>query len=278
MVYGVHHKSGRSYQLDVPYTSANSNSSRSDDNNNENKSIIQGLLQEKDLGVWDRQSMWHRRVLQQNNALKGTIFVMDCGGGGDCLFKSIAAGYNRLPVDLRQEIGLLPTQKVTFKDVRHTVASHVTAENIELINVIYRTQQQEPSVWKQSFVKLWYNNSNPNNSNSNIDIDTMRKIITTSGTLYEGDDVALSLLSKHPKIGYLVLDSRGKIYCFQDAHIHEYYMLIHVINPGHYQLAAWVDHITHTIQNVIHCKHFPPFLIDTVQKDCPGHPLVKFIT
>ena len=52
-----------------------------------------------------------------------------------------------------------------------------------------------------------------------------------------------------------------------------HYILIHVINPGHYQLAAWIDHNTRTIQSVIEYQHFPQFLIDVLKQDCPGHPL-----
>ena len=138
-------------------------------------------------------------------------WVLECGGGGDCLFHALGRALGE-----------------SMLTVRDWAAHGVTVANVDRLLEYYTTIYPVGS-WSREDVR-----SAPDR------VAALRAVIRTPGPSYEGDDTTLRLLVSQPDVALAVVVVAGQeVYpqIFANRHSQRLVVLYH--RGNHWQLAAW---------------------------------------
>lgn len=140
--------------------------------------------------------------------------VLECGGGGDCLFHSVGFA-------LRQ----------SFQEIRQAAASVIDATNVDRLLRYYHDVYREGQWSRPALLQL------PDVADR---VRGLQNVVSTAGGLYLGDDTTLRLLVNHAdlRVGFVVFDHRGQLHrqVFANQTTERLITLLYV--PGHWQLVA----------------------------------------
>jgi hypothetical protein len=123
----------------------------------------------------DRNPIWRKLDQQRPELGLSRIWTIDCGGDGDCMFKTLAAGYNMWHGEafLRQE------------DVRRLAAKQLTIGNIDsFLDCSMSSREFRPN----DYLKI-----QPISKR----VEQVQSIIQTNGNRYWGEVITLFLLLRH---------------------------------------------------------------------------------
>jgi hypothetical protein len=137
----------------------------------------------------------------------------ECGGGGDCFFKSVAHAL-----------------KVTSEAVRGYAAQGVNLANVDEL-LQYYEQVYPVGSWHPARIQALLT--------PEARVRTLQQVIRTPGPSYQGDDTTLKLLAKHG-VACLIWDARERsmyphVFCNETCT--RLVLLLH--QPGHWQLLGW---------------------------------------
>lgn len=143
------------------------------------------------------------------------LVYRECGGGGDCLFHSVGYALN-----------------VPQQTVRNWTAEMISQHNVDAVLNHY-THVYRVGSWRREEVSRF-------NPGSQARVQALRRVICTPGTLYQGDDVTLQLLSLHPRLNLalLVVTGAGQWYQHVFAHSASTRCIVLYHRPGHWQLGG----------------------------------------
>jgi len=141
----------------------------------------------------------------------------ECGGGGDCFFRSVGVALGE-----------------PFATVRRWAADSVTEENVDRL-LAYYTHAYRAGAWDRGAITTLQTAGERR--------DAFRAVVGAQGGVYQGDDTTMRLLALGIAVrglGFLVMDLRGKLHqqCFLNRGTRRVVVLVHM--PGHWQLAGWV--------------------------------------
>jgi len=162
-----------------------------------------------DPNVWVPISWYTPIDVTWTRLAKTELFVRDCGGGGDCLFDSIAYAWNQfysIP-------NLLDGQHI-----RYIAASQITESNYAAVKKEYLTGSSKIVKQfgdKEVFVPNTFFNK-VSDAPISKQVKELQKLIRTPGHTFWGDDVMLKLLSESEffeqnQVGIQVRDSKLQI-------------------------------------------------------------------
>jgi hypothetical protein len=193
--------------------------------------------------------MWYRVGVHNFSSLSGRTWYplrgsdgswkhTECGQGGDCFFHSVA-------VALKQN-----AQKI-----RTLTANCVTNKNVDELLTYYKDVYSVGSWNRDTIISL------PDIADR---VTQFRKVLTTSGGTYMGDDTTMRMLLNHPTktIGFIVFGPTGILH--RQVFISKYttHLIVLMYLPGHWQL---VGHLVpndpfHRVQTTFDPFDLPPYL------------------
>ena len=184
--------------------------------------------------------------------------VHEAGGGGDCLFHSIAAG-----IDIANSIPKIKeNRKLNAKDLRKIVGDSILEwdekkfkEYIEIAR-ISKLYGEWSDRWDPNYV-----------TNKKI----LSKIFSIMGNIHWGTDFDISILSDKLEIGIIVFQANindARIYCIPSENKKKKYYMFIYNNGGHYQLAGIKKIKSTQYQSVLLPKDIPIFLKTEYKKLC----------
>ena len=184
--------------------------------------------------------------------------VHEAGGGGDCLFHSIAAGLeiaNSIPK-------IKENRKLTAKDLRKIVSDSILEwdekkfkEYIEIAR-ISKLYGEWSDRWDPNYV-----------TNKQI----LSKVFSIMGNIHWGTDFDISILSDKLEVGIIVFQANirdARIYCIPSENKKKKYYIFIYNNGGHYQLAGIKKIKSTKYQSVLLPKDIPMFLKTEYKKLC----------
>jgi len=126
---------------------------------------------------------WKKRLGYKKNCNYG---LMDCGGGGDCLFHCIAQSLNK-PCE--------PEAKLyDYQDIRDIAAEQINQDNFDIILMNYIALKESGD-----FEGYW----DPNEIES---IEELQEVIIESGDSFWGDHIIIQLLQEALDINIIILN------------------------------------------------------------------------
>ena len=160
--------------------------------------------------------------------------INECGGGGDCLFHSIAYALR---------ISMLEVRKMVADAVNNANIDDLLTYYTEVYPVLHVTAAMRKSPTRTSMFK---------------------QLISTPGPAYMGDDTSLRLLVSQPanRVGFIIFNSTGELHgqVFLSKHVQQMVILYHT--PGHWQLVGHVlpNDPFHRVQLTFDPFQLPGFL------------------
>jgi hypothetical protein len=160
--------------------------------------------------------------------------VTECGGGGDCFFHSVGVAL-----------------RMSFADVRAHTADCVNEDNVDRLLTYYDKKYHEGN-WNR---KLILDLPNPAER-----VEAMKRVIRTTGPLYQGDDTTMRMLVNHHtlKVGFIVFYMKGDLHRQVFANRNTRRLIVLMFLPGHWQLVGQLipNDPYHRVQTTF--EPFPP--------------------
>lgn len=169
---------------------------------------------------------------------------IECGGGGDCQFHSIAKAFNLAGIQIEYKDKIL--KKLNYKILRKIAANKMSnrkTDNLYFKNILLSYQlENKKHNWNPKSIK---------------NIKQFRKIIKTNGNLFWGDHFTLQLLSEALNTNFILMNPNGKFYNIADNFNKKYIVLILYYNQIHFQLIGYYNHTLNQMQTVFTKKTIP---------------------
>ena len=183
-----------------------------------------------------------------------TFGIHEAGGGGDCLFLSLAAGIKQA-YDKKIENRLF-----TASELRGVVGQHIqkkSADDYELL-LLNLTSHEEANDWSDAWL--------PSQNRSK---QQLIKQMTQSGNNHWGTNYDVGFISQELNICIIIFNSQNKIYCttYENETRFRYYILIYNIDQIHYQLAG-LKHKSGEYESVFTRETMPYFLKQAYLEIC----------
>lgn len=148
--------------------------------------------------------------------LGNNYHIKECGGSGDCLFHVFATALN-------DKIGIQGVYNA--KTVRNDIANRLDT-------------LQYPYTWNH-YLDLYHAFDPPLYNDVNT-LEEFQELIRTMGSRYEGDHVALSMLSQFYEANVILLNSHEtSFYCWANEEKYDHYIIIWYTNRIHYQIIGF---------------------------------------
>lgn len=238
----------------------------------------------------DKHKWWRKFVMDHSDiGFPNCICERECGGGGNCLFHSIAYAM--------RELG------ITFEDLREIAASQVDETNVDLLLALWGEEQNNED-WNDN----WFNPDEIQQLDNREDrIAALQQAIQTPGYYLQGDDNILNLLVHHDffldqKLGIILLSTDNGVICnikgpidtmtFRDddtgklvvvnEHVSERFLILVYVGKYHYRLggvAKFTDasHGKYEIQSIVEANDIPNALKFVYTKTCRSTDDIPFM-
>ena len=199
-----------------------------------------------------------KKYIKDISGNKYDFAVHEAGGGGDCLFHSIAAG-----IEIANSIPKIKeNRKLNAKDLRKIVSDNI----LEWDDSRFREYIEIARISK--LYGEWNDKWDPNFVNNK---QTLSKIFGLMGNIHWGTDFDISILSDKLEIGIIVFQANinsARIYCIPSKNKKKKYYMFIYNNGGHYQLGGIKKTNSTQYQSVLLLKDMPQFLKVEYKKLC----------
>ena len=203
---------------------------------------------------------WKKRLGYKNSCNYGLI---DCGGGGNCLFHCIAQSLNK-PYEPDAEL-------YDYQDIRNIAAEQINQDNLDIILINYRALKEVGD-----FDGYW----DPNDIES---VEELQEVIRESGDSFWGDHIIIQLLQEALDMNIIILNCDKDYYLsdYSDASLKERFnvhplahninkhpksILLSYIDELHFLLVGYFD--KGKIQTLFKTKKLPKNFMKIYNEDC----------
>ena len=200
-----------------PYINNPHNKNNEDDKNDKN-----------DKNKFDNKFIFNQYITSKLREIDQNLsfFMAEAGGGGDCLFHSIALG-------LKQYNQMVPTNQIKNFDyiqLRKLVGKHIREMKESEYNDMMETLQAAYNA------NIWYDAFNPLKIKSKEQLSTEYERL---GNYHWGNQQDICFLQKELQIKIILVDkNKTDIFWSIDKSDYKYIMLINYIQEYHYQLGG----------------------------------------
>lgn len=163
----------------------------------------------------------------------GVIRILECGGGGDCMFHAVAAA-----------LTLIQKQPVSMEFVRKMLAESINVGNVsEFIKNMKADHKQQVLNGATDFNTVFRDDSNTLSSQEET-VTLVRSLVRTQGTTFQGTDEVLFWIVKHSEffgqnhLGFLLFTDHGPLFTTPIGVDARNFIMLFNVSNRHWMLAV----------------------------------------